>query len=161
MSNEVELLLHLPAESPELAGIESVAGVLGAPVVDDPGQSPRVRTDGLLVYGVRADDDDRELAHNLFGLDINLTLVFVNLALGDTAGMIRVEQSIMKVMLNFAAVPGCRGVYVEDYASDAVILRFEDGTVTLNRDWEGWALWPEVLQIIPEPRRLEKLRGND
>src|SRR5687768_12964256 len=144
MSDEVELLLHLPSDSPAIDAIARISAALGAQVAGGPEGSARVQSDGLLVYGVEPDGDDRELARSLFDLDTNLTLVFVNLSHGDTEMKIRVEQNIMRIMLLLAAVKGSRGIYVEDYSPDAIVLRFESGQLTLNQDWEGWQLWPEV-----------------
>ncbi len=66
----------------------------------------------------------------------------------------------MKIMLMLAATSGSRGVFVEDYSPHAIILAFQDGRITLNQDWEGWRLWPEVLEVIPQPRRIESLQGR-
>jgi hypothetical protein len=40
------------------------------------------------------------------------------------------------------------------------MLRFEDGQLTLNQQWEDWQAMPDALAVIPEPRHRESLRGR-
>ncbi len=161
MYHEPTLLMNLPSDSPEEDAIARIAAALDAPVIDELGSSPRVSADGLLVYGVIPDDEDKAVVERLFELDSNLTLVLVNLVRDDTDRAIRVEQTIMRVVLILAAVEGTRAVLVEDMSASAIILKFEAGHVVLNQDWDGWELWPEVLDVIPSPRRMESLQGSD
>jgi hypothetical protein len=131
----------------------------------DPGGSPYIQIDGyiqtdaLLIRGVQADDDDRELVQELFGLKINVTLVFVESSGGDNGILVQAMQDIMKASVLLAVVDGVRGVPIDDYNSESIILGIQDGRLTLNRDWDGWSLWPEVLSVIPQPHRLESMHG--
>jgi hypothetical protein len=93
-------------------------------------------------------------------LDSNLTLVFVDLSADGGESMIRVQQTIMRVVLGMVTEASA-GVLIEDYSPGAIILAFSDGQVTLNQDWDGWRSWPEVLDVFPSPRHLDRLRGRD
>jgi len=160
MSYETELVLHLPAEDPAAEALERIASAWGVPVTREADGGPRVQSEGLLVYSVDPDEEDKALVRRLFDLDSNLTLVFVDLNHTSTEKMIQGWRNTMKIMLLLAAVKGSRAVYVEDYNPSAIILRFEAGQLTLNQDWDGWERWPEVLEVIPHPHRLEPLKGH-
>lgn len=159
MSDELELLIHTRVERPLDDTLARVANLLGSSVQPDSDGLRGVRTDGLLVYGVVPDEEDRASARRIFDLDSTLTLVFVDLSAESDEAMIRVQQNIMRVVLALA-VEASAGVLIEDYSPSAIILAFADGQVTLNQDWDGWQSWPEVLDVFPSPRRLESLRGQ-
>jgi hypothetical protein len=158
MSFDYSLLGWFPFDDPEVEAIDQVAAVLGSPVVRSPDGSPRVHTDGQLVYAVEPDEQDRSLTRESFGFENNLTLVFVDLSHGDSNMMIRASQNQMKVAYDLAAVSGFRGVLIADYSDETFLASVEDGQVTLNQDyWEAWVAAPEVLAVLPQPHRMESL----
>jgi hypothetical protein len=160
MSTDYELQGWFPFDDPGPAAVEHVAGVLDATVSVDVKGKPTFRTDSLLVFSFEPKrEDDRELARAALGFDINLTLVFADYSRGEDTRMIRAVQNMIRSVLSLAAVPGLRAVLIEEERrDDLVLLSIEDGQVTLNNKFEGWALWPEVLAIVPEPHIFEDLR---
>jgi hypothetical protein len=160
MSDEFELLLRTLAEDPLEGTLVRVANLLGTSVTTDDDGLRGVRVEGLLVYGVVPDEEDRGVARRTFDLDSNLTLVFVDLSADGSESMIRVQEDVMRVVLGLVTAFSA-GVLIEDYSPGAIILTFTDGQVKLNQDWDGWRLWPEVLAVFPPPRRLERLRGRE
>jgi hypothetical protein len=161
MSTEYELLIHLPSSAPAEEALAHISDLLDLPVSRDTEGLPRVQGDGLLVYSFVPDELDKPVIQRLFELDTNLTLVFVNLVHDDARQKTLVEQKILRIMLRLAAVQGARAVLIWDYSPDAIILKFEDGQLIFNRDWDGGSSWPEVLEVVPLPRREERLRGRD
>ncbi len=110
-----------------------------------PEGAPEINTAAFLVYGFRPDGVDRQAVTRLFGVDINLTLVITDPEAAErTVGP--VAQSMARIAVLLAAVPGAQGVIVTDYAESDIILRFKDGQVTLNQDWSGCSpsrtCWP-------------------
>jgi hypothetical protein len=160
MPDDLELLIRTRVEDPLEGALVRVANLLGTSVETDSDGLRGVRVDGLLVYGVVPDEEDRRIARRIFDLDSNLTLVFVDLSADGGESMIRVQQNIMRVVLGMVA-DASTGVLIEDYSPGAIVLAFTDGRVTLNQDWDGWRLWPEVLEVFPSPHHLESLRGQE
>jgi hypothetical protein len=160
MSLEYEFLLSLPSPASEQAVMQQVSALLDVPVVPDAEGSPRVEGDGLLVYSLTPDELDKPVGRRMFDLDVDLSLVFVNLVRGDDAKYVRAEQNVLRVVLHFAEVAGARAVLVHDYSPDAIILKVQDGRLIINQDWDGGAAWPEILEVIPLPHRVERLSGN-
>jgi hypothetical protein len=158
MTFDYSLLGQFPLDDPEVAVIDRVAAVLGSPVMRSPDGSPRINWDGLLVYAVEPDDEDRSLTRESFGFENNLTLVFVDLSHGDGDMVVRASQNELKVVYDLAALPGFRAVLIADYSDEAFLASIQDGQVTLNKDyWEPWEAAPEVLAFIPQPHRMESL----
>ncbi len=156
---EYEFLAHIPVGDPAVEAFNRISIALDAPVTAGPDGSPCVQADGLLIYGSEVDEEERSLARAL-GVEANLTLTFVDLSHGRGEMLIRVVQNMMRVVLLFAEMSGTSAVLTQDYTEDAIVLRIRDGELTLNQGWEGWELWPEVLAIIPAPRRMERVRGD-
>jgi len=104
-------------------------------------------------------EDDRAAARGAFGFDINLTLVFADYSRGEDARMIFAVQNVMRSVVSLAAVPGLRAVLLEEERRDDLLMtNIEGGKVTLNREFEGWRQWPEMLADVPEPHHFESLR---
>jgi hypothetical protein len=160
MSTDYELQGWFPFDDPGPAAVEHVAAVLDATVSVDVKGKPTFRADSLLVFSFEPKrEDDRELARAALGFDINLTLVFADYSRGEDTRMIRAVQNMIRSVLSLAAVPGLRAVLIEEERrDDLVLLKIDDGQVTLNNKFEGWTLWPEVLAIVPEPHIFEDLR---
>jgi len=160
VAEEYKLLAYLPFADPETEAITRMATALGVPVSQGPEGAPEINTAQFLIYGFLPDDVDRRAVTDLYGLDSNLTLVFtdpVDEQLVDSP----VAQSMMRLAQTLAAVDGARGVIVADYTVDGIILRFQNGKVTLNQDWDGWQTLPGVLEAIPEPRTMAHLQGRN
>lgn len=159
MSTDYELQGWFPFADPGAGAVEHVAAVLGATVSADVKGKPTFRVDSLLVYGFEPQrEDDRSSARTALGFDINLTLVFADYSRGEDARMIRAVQNMVRSVLSLAAVPGTRAVLIEEERrDDLVMLSIDDGRVTLNQEFEGWALWPEVLTVVPRPHHFESL----
>jgi hypothetical protein len=159
MSTDYELQGWFPFDEPVKATIEHVAAVLGAPVSTDVKGNPTFRLDSLLVYSYEPKrEDDRTSARAALGFDINLTLVFADYSRGENTRMIRAVQNVIRSVLSLATVPGLRAVLLEEERrDDLLLLGIDDGRVTLNQEFEGWALWPEMLAVVPEPQHFESL----
>ena len=159
MSTDYELQGWFPFDEPGKTAVEHVAAVLGVPVSLDVRGNPTFRLDSLLIYSFEPKrEDDQEAARTALGFDINLTLVFADYSRGEDTRMIRAVQNIVRSVLSLATVPGLRAVLIEEERrDDLVLLSIENGQVTLNQQFEGWALWPEVLAVVPEPHRFESL----
>ena len=160
MAEEYKLLAHLPFADPETEAIRRMAAALGVPVSQGPEGAPEINTADFLIYGFMPDDVDRRAVTDLYGLGINLTLVFTDPVDERLAGS-PVAATMMKLAQTLAAIDGARGVIVAEYTADAIILRFQDGQVTLNQDWEGWQSLPGVLAAVPEPRTMSHLWGRN
>ena len=160
MAEEYKLLAYLPFADPESEAITRIAADLGQPVTPGPEGAPEVSTGSFLIYGFVPDDVDRAAVTDLFGQDINLTLVITDPDAGEQRVATPIAQSMVKIALLLAAVPGGSGLIVTDYIGSAIILRFTGGEVTLNRDWSGWQDLPDVLAAVPQPRRMDSLRGR-
>jgi hypothetical protein len=160
VAEEYKILAYLPFADPETEAITRMAAALGAPVSRGPEGAPEINTAELLIYGFVPDDVDRQAATDLYGLDSNLTLVFTDPVDEQLTGG-PVAQSMMKLAQTLAALDGARGVIVADYTADAIILRFQNGQVTLNQGWDGWQTLPGVLETIPEPRTMAHLQGRN
>jgi hypothetical protein len=163
MSTDYELQGWFPFDEPAKATVEHVAAVLGAPVSVDVKGKPTFRSDSLLVYSFEPKRDyDRESARAALGFDINLTLVFADYSRGEDTRMMRAVQNMVRSVLSLAAVPGLRAVLIEEERrDDLVLMSLDNGQVTLNRAFEGWALWPEVLAVVPEPHHFDSLHIRD
>lgn len=161
MAEEYKLLANVPFADPEAEAIRQAATTLGVAVRRGPEGAPEVATDQLLIYGFTPDDIDRTAVEALFGLGVNLTLVFTGPDESEPLAPTPIAESMVKVATVLAAVPAARGVLVSDYTADAIILRFRDGKLTLNQDWPGWRERPEVLAVVPAPRTLTPLQGRD
>jgi hypothetical protein len=158
MSYDYDLIGWFPFDAPEAEAVNRAAAVLGVPVTIDPDGDPRFAADGLLVYGVTADDEELEETRKSFGFENNLTLVFVDSSHGNSDMMIRVMQNLLKVVFAFTSIPGFRAVLIADYNDDTFLASIQDGQVTLNKDyWESWEAASEVLAVIPEPHRMMSL----
>jgi hypothetical protein len=159
MSTDYELQGWFPFAEPVKSTVEHVAAVLDAPVSMDLKGNPTFRSDSLLVYSFEPKrEDDRDSARKALGFDINLTLVFADYSRGEDTRMIRAVQNMVKAVLSLAAVPGLRAVLIEEERrDDLILLSLDNGRVTLNREFEGWSLWPEVLAVLPEPHHFESL----
>ena len=159
MSTDYELQGWFPFDEPVKATIEHVAAVLGAPVSTDLRGNPTFRLDSLLVYSYEPKrEDDRTSARQALGFDINLTLVFADYSRGENTRMIRAVQNVIRAVLSLATVPGLRAVLIEEERrDDLLLLGIDEGRVTLNHEFEGWSLWPEVLAVVPEPHHFESL----
>ena len=159
MSTDYEFQGWFPFEEPINATIHHVAEVLDAPVSLDVKGNPTFRSDSLLVYSFEPKrEDDRDSARTALGFDINLTLVFADYSRGEDTRMIRAVQNMIRSVISLASVPGLHAVLIEEERrDDLILLSVDDGKVTLNRKFEGWSLWPEVLAIVPEPHHFETL----
>jgi hypothetical protein len=157
MSEEYKLLAHLPFTDPESDAVTRIAADLGLTVSLGPEGAPEVNTDTFLIYGFAPDEVDQKAVSDLFGEDINLTLVFTDPAVGEGLVADSLVENMTRSAVLLAAVDGARGVLVTDYTADAIVLRFKDGQVTLNQDWAGWDSQPAALSVVPEPRHLESL----
>jgi hypothetical protein len=160
MSEEYKLLAQLPFADPEPDAISRIAANLTQPVSLGPEGAPEVNTTSFLIYGFVPDDVDRQAAADLFDLDTNLTLVITDPDEAEQLVATPIAQSMTKIALLLAAVSEARGIIVTDYTPGSIILRFENGQVTLNQDWEGWRTMPEALAVIPEPRTMKSLQGR-
>jgi hypothetical protein len=160
MAEEYKLLAQLPFADPEAEAVERIAAELGMPVSLGPEGAPEVNTDSFLIYGFLPDDVDQQAVSDLFGLQINLTLVFTDPE-QERRSATPVAHSMMKIALLLAAVEGARGVIVTEYTPSSIVLRFDAGQVTLNQDWPGWQTLPDVLAVIPEPRTMKSLQGRN
>jgi hypothetical protein len=160
MSTDYELQGWFPFDEPGKASIEHVASVLDAPVSLDVKGNSTFRSDSLLVYTFEPKrENDRDAARVALGFDINLTLVFADYSRGEDTRMMRAVQNVIRSVLSLATVPGLRAVLIEEERrDDLILLSIEAGRVTLNRDFEGWSVWPEVLAVVPEPHHFESLR---
>jgi hypothetical protein len=159
MSEEYKLLANLPFADPEPEAIQRIAAHLEMPVSLGPEGAPEVNTDAFLIYAFVPDDVDRKAATDLFALNTNLTLVFTD---PEREELTRtpVATTMTKIGLLLAAVYGARGIIITDYTPSSIVLRFENGQVTLNQDWDGWRTMPEALATIPEPRTMKSLKGQ-
>jgi hypothetical protein len=161
MSYEYSLVGCYPFADPEAEALARVADVLGVAVQTDAAGDRQIFTDGLLVVASVNDTEDEELSVKYFGFRSNLTLVFGDYSDGDGDQMIRLNQSILKAALSFAAVPGFRGALIVDYTDNTYLARVADGRLTLNkRYWDAWKASSEVLAVLPEPHDFEDLRLN-
>lgn len=160
MSTDYELQGWFPFEEPVKAAVEHVAAVLGVPVSLDVRGNPTFRLDSLLIYGFEPKRvDDLAAARTALGFDINLTLVFADYSRGEDTRMMRAVQNIIRAVLSLATVSGLRAVLIEEERrDDLMLLSIDGGQVTLNKEFEGWSLWPEVLAVMPAPHRFESLR---
>jgi hypothetical protein len=159
MSTDYELQGWFPFENPVKAAVEHVAAVLDVPVSLDVRGNPTFRLDSLLIYGFEPKRaDDREAARAALGFDINLTLVFADYSRGEDTRMIQTVQNIVRSVFSLAAVSGLRAVLIEEERrDDLMLLSIDKGQVTLNQEFEGWALWPEVLAVVPQPHLFKSL----
>jgi len=159
MSTDYELQGWFPFDEPVKATVEHVAAVLDAPVSTDMRGNPTFRSDSLLVYSYEPKrEDDRASARRALGFDINLTLVFADYSRGEDTRMIRAVQNVIRSVLSLATLPGLRAVLIEEERrDDLLLLGIDEGRVTLNQEFQGWALWPEVLAVVPEPHHFESL----
>jgi len=160
MSTDYELQGWFPFADPGRATVEHVAAVLGATVSINLQGNPTFRSDSLLVHSYEPKrEDDRAAARSAFGFDINLTLVFADYSRGEDARMIFAVQNVMRSVVSLAAVPGLRAVLLEEERRDDLLMtNVEGGKLTLNREFEGWRVWPEMLADVPEPHHFESLR---
>ena len=158
MSHEVQLVVQAPSISSTEGILHDVAQLLGASVANDEDGSRNVHRDGLLVYVVEPDEEDSRTIRQLFGLNNTLTLILTDLSQGDNDMMTRVQRNIIRLTLMLAHTDGSHGVLAEDLNPYDLVLEFHDGEVTLNQDWEGWKTWPEVLDVVPAPQRMESFR---
>lgn len=159
MSTDYELQGWFPFEDPVKSTVEHVAAVLGASVSLDVKGKPTFRSDSLVIYSFEPKrEDDLDSARTALGFDINLTLVFADYSRGENTRMIRAVQNVIRSVLSLATVPGLRAVLIEEERrDDLILLSIDHGQATLNNKFEGWSLWPEVLDIVPEPRHFESL----
>jgi hypothetical protein len=159
MSTDYELQGWFPFPTPGQAAVEHVAAVLDAPISLDLKGNPTFRVDSLLVHGVTPKtDDERRSARAALGFDVNLTVVFADYSRGEDARMLQAVGNMVRSVLSLATLPGLRAVLIEEERrDDLVLLAIDEGRVTLNREFEGWRVWPEVLAVIPEPHHFESL----
>jgi hypothetical protein len=163
MSTDYELQGWFPFDDPGAGAVEHVAAVLGATVSINLQGNPTFRSDSLLVHSFEPKrEDDRATARGELGFDINLTLVFADYSRGEDARMIFAVQNVMRSVVSLAKVPGMRAVLIEEERRDDLIMvEIEDGQVTLNQDFEGWRLWPEMLADVPQPHNFKSLHILD
>lgn len=160
MAEEYKLLAYLPFADPETEAVTRIAADLGQPVSAGPEGAPEVKAPGFLIYGFVPDDVDQQAAADLFDQDTNLTLVVTDPDETEQLAPTPVAQSMVTIALLLAAVPGSSGLIVTEYTASDIVLRFANGEVTLNQDWPGWQAQPDVLAVVPPPRRMNSLRGR-
>jgi hypothetical protein len=150
MSIDYELAGWFPFTDPAAEAIRLVADVLGAPSGDS-----RIEWKGLVVYAVPPEDDELDQLRHYLGFDANLSLMFV--PYGGEEQFMRAHGAMLRCAAALA-IRGVRGLLFVDYGADAsVILRMEDGRLTLNEAWEGWRQDPGLLAAVPEPYERERL----
>ena len=157
---EYKLLANLPFADPETEAVARIGADLAQPVTPGPEGAPEINTERFLVYAFVPDDVDRKAATDLFGQDTNLTLVVTDPEAEGERVADPIIESMVKIALSLAAVPGGSGLIVTDYSASSIVLRFSDGQVTFNQDWPGWQAVPAALALAPTPRRMVSLRGR-
>ena len=78
LAEEYKLVAYLPFADPETEAITRMAAALGVPVSQGPEGAPEINTADFLIYVFVPDEVDRQAVTDLYGLDINLTLVFTD-----------------------------------------------------------------------------------
>jgi hypothetical protein len=157
---EYKLLANLPFADPETEVVTRIGAGLAQPVTPGPEGAPEINSNRFLAYAFVPDDVDRKAAADLFGLSTNLTLVVTDPEADDERVADPIVESIVRIALLLAAVPGGSGLIVTDYTASSIVLRFADGQLTFNQDWPGWQGAPDALALAPAPRRMASLRGR-
>jgi hypothetical protein len=163
MSHEYLFPVGLPVPAAGL-GLETdvlrrVAVALDVPFDAEPGLylAPAVGCGDLSVHAVVADADARAASVRSVGFEVDVTLALTDLGHSSSDRMMRTFRDVLRVVLAFAGVAGMRALLLEEVTDDSLILRIDDGDLTLNDLWPGWLVWPEVLCAIPEPHRYASL----
>jgi len=90
-----------------------------------------------------------------FGFEVDVTLALIDVGQSSSDRMRTVFTDVLRTALVFTGVPGTHAALIEELNDDSLILRIDDGRLTLNERWPGWLVWPEVLSLVPEPRFAE------
>jgi hypothetical protein len=123
--------------------MRSVADEIGAPT------GPRIQHGGLRVYPVEPEADEIPMMRRYLGFEPQLSLVFAPYGPDDefTGG----QRNMLRAVAALAR-RGTRGLLFGEYGADAsLILRTENGQVTLNSTWSDWEGPPDLKSAVPEP----------
>jgi len=160
MSSEFALVMRGPDDTTEEDVLAQAADLLGGTVGTDEHGVRCVREPGLFVSVLASDDTDREGFRAAFGLDGTFMLTFEDLSHTDWAAMIEVQRTMMTAIPGLARYAAEGVLLEEDLNPDTVVLRFAEGAVTLNQDWDGWESAPALLEAFLPTRRIESFSSR-
>ena len=153
MSHEYLLPIALPSPDDAAVALRRVADALGE-TVSDPDVAPAVYRGDLTVHAVAADAEGRSASSRSLGFAVDVTLVLTDLGQSSSERMRAVFADVLRAVLAFT-VEGTHAALIEELTDDSLILRIDDGDLTLNESWPGWLVWPEVQSVVPAPRFAE------
>lgn len=158
MSHEYLFPIALPARDDAGHALQRAADALGERI-SDPDVAPVVYRGDLTVYAVEADDGGRAASRRSLGFGVDVTLVLVDVGQSSDARMRAAFADVLRTVLAFTGVPGTHAAMIEELNDDSLILRIDDGALTLNERWPGWLVWPEVVSLVPASRFAELTLG--
>jgi hypothetical protein len=154
VSHEYLFPIALPSRGDAGHALQRVADALGE-TTSDPDVAPVVYRGDLAVYAVEADDGARAASTRSLGFAVDVTLAMVDVGQSSSDRMRAVFADVLRAVLAFAGAEGTQAALIEELNDDSLILRIDDGRLTLNERWPGWLVWPEVVSVVPEPRFAE------
>jgi hypothetical protein len=146
-----------PFHRPEAETVAQAGKVLGVPVTELE-WGPQVSDDGLFVSADLPENDQVAWLADRLGFRCNASVVFEDASYSEEDMQIRVNRNVVRVAASFAAWPQVRAVLLEEDSDSLLVMSIQDGHVVLNQDWDGWAIWPEVLAAVPEPYELRSVQ---
>lgn len=160
MSYQYIVLMSSTAPNPLDDALNQAARVLGGTVSMQPDEVGTVVGSGLQVTAVAADDEDREMSQRYFGFSCDVDMSIEELGTASPDGPHLAMQAMMRLVMTLVG-GGTVGVFLEqEYEPSATILTFARGQASLNEAWSGWTLWPEVLEVVPQPHLFAPPRSH-
>jgi hypothetical protein len=154
VSHEYLFPIALPPHDAAEHVLRRAADALGE-AITDPDVAPVVYRGDLAGYAFDADAGGRTRSTRALGFGADAMLALVDVGQSSSDRMRAVFADVLRAVLAFTGVAGTQAVLLEELNDDSLILRIDDGRLTLNERWPGWLVWPEVVSVIPEPRFAE------
>lgn len=102
--------------------------------------------DDLLVSVFPAHGPDAERGRRVTGADVNVMLVFTDVAPTSEATLRRGVGIVLRALTELAKVQGARLLVLEELNDSSLIASLDGGEVTLNDLWPGWLEWPDLAE---------------
>ena len=154
MSHEYLFPIALPPHDAAEHVLRRAADALGE-AITDADVAPVVHRGDLAVYAFEADAGGRATSTRALGFGADAMLALVDVGQSSSDRMRTVFADVLRAVLAFAGVAGTHAALLEELNDDSLILRIDDGRLTLNELWPGWLVWPDVVSVVPEPRFAE------
>jgi hypothetical protein len=149
MSIDYVLAGWFPFERPADDALAIVAELAGPPV------DQRIQQAGLMVYPVPPEADELPMMRRYLGFEPNLSLIFA--PYGDDDQLAEAQRTMLRSAALLAR-RGVRGLLFDDYGpAESLILKLENGRLTLNESWLGWQGPPHLMSAVPEPYETQHL----